>query len=83
MRNVFDESAKRGYHFDLKKIQPVRSANPLNVTKGQLLYELEHLRKKLRNRNLYGYKQLKNIVVPDAHPLFSEVPGNIEEWEKL
>jgi len=83
LSHVFDESVKRGYHFDPKKIQPAKSANPLHVTRGQLLYELEHLRKKLKNRNLYGYKQLKNIAVPDAHPLFIEVPGDIEEWERL
>jgi hypothetical protein len=80
---VFEESVKRGYHFDPKKIQHTKSANPLNVTRGQLLYELEHLRKKLKNRNLYAYKQLRNVVVPDAHPLFQEVPGDIEEWERL
>ena len=80
---VFDESVKRRYHFDPKKIQHAESGKPLNVTRGQLLYELEQLRKKLRNRNLYGYKQLTDIAVPDAHPLFKEVPGDIEEWERL
>ena len=83
LRYVFNESVKRGYHFDPKKIQLAKSANPLNVTRGQLLYELEHLRKKLRNRNLYAYKQLENIAVPDAHPLFRQVPGDIEEWERI
>jgi hypothetical protein len=81
--HVFDESIKRGYHFDPKKIQHAKSAKLLNVTRGQLLYELEHLRKKLRNRNLYGYKQLRDVAVPDTHPLFREVPGDIEEWERL
>jgi hypothetical protein len=80
---VFDESVKRGYHFDPKKIQHARTGTPLNVTRGQLLYELEHLRKKLKKRNLYGYKQLRDVVEPDAHPLFEEVPGDIEEWERL
>jgi hypothetical protein len=80
---VFDESVKRGYHFDQKKIRHAKSGKRMNVTTGQLLYELEHLRKKLRNRNLYGYKQLRGIIVPDAHPLFREVPGDIEEWERL
>ncbi len=82
LRYVFDESVKRGYHFDPKKIQHAKAAMSLNVTTGQLLYELEHLRKKLKSRNLFGYKQLRNVVVPDAHPLFSEVPGDIEEWER-
>jgi Pyrimidine dimer DNA glycosylase len=80
---VFDESVKRGYHFDPKKIQRTKSGKPMEVTRGQLLYELEHLRKKLKNRNLYGYKQLRYVAVPDAHPLFREVPGDIEEWERL
>ena len=80
---VLDESVKRGYHFDAKKIQPAKTSRSLDVTRGQLLYELEHLRKKLKNRNLYGYKQLRNVAVPKAHPLFKEVPGDIEEWERL
>ena len=83
LRYVFEESARRGYHFDPKKIQQATSANPLDVTRGQLLYELEHLRKKLRRRNLYAYKQLKNIALPDVHPLFRQVPGDIEEWERI
>ena len=45
--------------------------------------DVKKLRKKLKNRNLYAYKQLKDIVVPDAHPLFKEVPGDIEKWERL
>jgi len=81
--HVFDESVRRGYHFDPKKIQHGKSAKPLKVTRGQLLFELEHLRKKLKNRNLYGYKQLRDVAVPDTHPLFTEVPGDIEEWERL
>jgi hypothetical protein len=80
---VFDESVRRGYHFDRKKIQYGKKAKSLNVTRGQLLYELEHLRKKLRNRNLYAYKQIRDVSVPEAHPLFKEVPGDIEEWERL
>ena len=83
LRCVFDESVKREYHFDPKKIQPAESVQSLDVTRGQLLYELEHLRKKLRIRNMYSYKQLKNVVVPDTHPLFIEVPGEIENWERL
>ena len=80
---VFDESVKRGYHFDPKKIQYAKSARPMNVTRGQLLYELQHLTKKLQNRNLYEYEQLRDGVVPDAHPLFKEIPGDIEKWERL
>ena len=83
LRHVFDESARRGYHFDPKKIQRAKSANLLNVTRGQILYELEHLRKKLRRRNPYAYTQLKNIVLPDVHPLFRHVPGDIEKWERI
>jgi hypothetical protein len=80
---VYDESVKRGYHFDPKKIQRGKSSKPLDVTRGQLLYELERLRKKLKNRNLYGYKHIRDLGMPDTHPLFKEVPGDIEEWERL
>jgi hypothetical protein len=83
LRGVFDESVKRGYHFNPKKIQMAEVAHSLEVTRGQLLFELEHLRKKLRERSPSAYKQLRNIVVPDAHPLFEEVPGDIEEWERI
>ena len=83
LRSIFVESVKRGYHFDQKKIQRAKSADPLNVTRGQLLYELEHLRKKTKSRNPHAYKQLKNVAMPDAHPLFRQVPGDIEEWERI
>ena len=47
LSHVFDESVRRGYHFDPKKIKHAKTSEGLNVTRGQLLYELEHLRKKL------------------------------------
>ena len=71
---VSNESNKRGYKFDTNKIP---------VTSGQLLYELKHLKKKLKLRDPAAYKRIKSVKNPDVHPLFTTVEGSVEEWERL
>ncbi len=45
---VFTESLQRNYSFDRKKFVKNASRKQINVTRGQLAFELEHLRKKLK-----------------------------------
>src|SRR5215470_7539550 len=47
---VFDEACSRGYRFDASKITMRRRGILIPVTKGQMEFEREHLRKKLRLR---------------------------------
>ncbi len=83
LMGVFIESTKRGYAFDRKKIGKKFSRKRINVARGQLQYELEHLRKKLKKRDRKKFVALQNISLPRAHSLFNVVSGKVEKWEKL
>lgn len=81
---VYEEAHQRGYHFEASKIQATdKMDTKILVTKGQILYEFEHLKNKLRTRNPAQFKMLKTIHLPRIHPLFELIPGNIEPWEKI
>jgi hypothetical protein len=56
---VADEAKERGYHFDVSKIAAPRGIFTISVTKGQLAYELTHLKQKLCQRDP---KRLRLIV---------------------
>jgi hypothetical protein len=79
---VYLESEARGYHFDRKKIGSRRTQERLRVTAGQLRYELEHLKGKLKVRDPSRYEVLLKVGQCDPHPLFDRMPGDIEEWER-
>jgi hypothetical protein len=80
---VHDESVQRGYHFDFAKLGPRPRGIKLRVTKGQLLYEFEHLKRKLKQRDKDRYRKTASIEMPQANPLFRVAPGAVEEWEKV
>ena len=82
LAGLADEAAARGYHFDATKIARPRFAGQIEETRGQLLYEWEHLRAKLRARAPEAYRCIRAVKMPDAHPLFRIVPGDIREWER-
>jgi hypothetical protein len=79
---VFDEACKRGYCFDSARIARRRQARSLTVTKGQLLFELGHLKAKLRKRDLRRYRELLYLGEIVAHPLFTVIVGEVEAWER-
>lgn len=94
---IWAEANKRGYNFDRNKISNVaihytvsnqKPLIPLTVTKGQLIYEFEHLQNKLKircpetwGRNDIEINQCNNKIQP--HPLFKIIEGDIESWEKV
>jgi hypothetical protein len=78
---VYAESLVRGYHFDASKIGKRGPISKMDVTAGQLRYELDHLKGKLIKRNLSKYKEIKQIKNPAPHPMFKVRPGAVEEWE--
>jgi hypothetical protein len=80
--SVHEESVKRGYHFDASKLGPKVNCSKIPVTHGQIQYELEHLKTKLKSRDAAKYQEIKTVVNPDPHQLFEIVPGDIEPWEK-
>lgn len=79
---VHAEAGARGYAFDRSKIGRPRPRDPIPVPEGQLQYEWEHLMRKLSARNVQAYERWRAIAVPECHPCFRVVPGEIESWER-
>jgi hypothetical protein len=77
------EAAGRGYTFDIVKILPHSPPPPIAVSSGQLAYEWDHLRRKLQKRRPERLLMLGDVTLPDPHPLFIVVDGEIEAWEKV
>ncbi|MDE2822471.1 MAG: pyrimidine dimer DNA glycosylase/endonuclease V [Chloroflexota bacterium] len=84
LHTVRDEATQRGYNFDRTRIHlPHRHTTPIEVTEGQLRYELAHLTAKLKRRAPAAHERLQRITVPDPHPSLVVVPGPIAAWERL
>ena len=80
--SIADEADTRGYNFNRSKIDSRCMAGKIPVTSGQIHFEWEHLKTKLLQRDPLWYKQAIIKVIPDTHPLFKLVSGEIEKWEK-
>jgi len=80
---IHKEGTQRDFKFDKSKIGPGRISRPLPVTEGQLIYELNHLRKKLALRDEQSLDGLKSVICPDTHPLFKKIPGSVQTWERI
>lgn len=78
---VYQEAVSRGYNFNKGKIQADGEAVRLVSTQGQVMYEWEHLKKKLEQRDRSKYESVVVIMEPEAHPMFDILAGEIESWE--
>jgi hypothetical protein len=76
------EAERRGYKFDASKIAKLRPAQKIPETRGQLDYEWQHLKRKLKVRAPAVARQFRGLDFPDSHPLFRIVPGKVRDWEK-
>lgn len=83
LRVVFEEAAKRGYHFNADKLGRKESCPRIWITEGQLGYEWEHLCAKLRQRDRAQYQKNGEVVTIRPHPLFKARAGGVASWEKL
>ena len=81
LRGLYAEASARGYRFGAEKIAPVSFDGLIDCTRGQLLYEWQHLRAKLQQRDARRFAEVQSISAPEAHPLFHIVAGGVEEWE--
>ena len=79
---VADEAEHRGYAFDRSRIGNGRIPDKLPITLGQVLFEWGHLKIKLQQRDPARYEQTLGVGVPEVHPLFEVIEGNIADWEK-
>ena len=82
LSGVYAEAFTRGYNFDRTKLAPAPARPRLTATHDQLLFEWEWLLRKLRIRDVAAYRSRREIVVPDAHPIFDIEPGPVSEWER-
>jgi hypothetical protein len=80
---VHDEAARRGYSFDDSRIVGERRPQSLAVRRGQLVFEWEHLKKKVCQRDPAHYRAMRKRRRIRPHPLFTVVPGGIEDWERV
>ena len=81
--SVYEESKKRGYHFDAGKLGRKINCSPIRVTAGQLEYEWEHLKAKLKVRDQEQYQKIRAVMKPKPHPLFKVKAGGTEPWERI
>jgi hypothetical protein len=81
LKVVHAEAARRGYHFDARKIGRGGVVEPIVITTGQLRYEWAHLRKKLKARAPGWVRTLRGIGMPGPHPMFRVVEGGVAVWE--
>jgi hypothetical protein len=81
LRGVYAEAVNRAYNFSEDRIAPASFSRQILCTRGQLLYEWNHLKEKLKKRDARRFQEVWNILEPEAHPIFKIVEGEIEDWE--
>jgi len=81
---VYEEAKSRNYNFDKNKFLKVEKFDKIKVTKGQVDFELEHLKKKLLIRSPKDIERLpKENSKIQLIPIFDIIDGEIESWEIL
>ena len=82
LKSVHEEAVRRGYKFNASKIRRRRFRGQLTETRGQLLYEWRHLKRKLKRRDPEWLRELSSTQIPAPHPLFKMVSGKVRDWER-
>ena len=82
LRLIALDAEARGFRFDRSRLGSVRDPRGLVVSTGQLGFEVEHLREKLRTRDPEAMRRLAKETTPRAHPIFTVEPGPIAPWER-
>jgi hypothetical protein len=82
LSGIAAEAESRSYQFDVAKISRRRFTGQIPETNGQLLYEWGHLKAKLRARAPQLGRAFRSVAIPEPHPLFRIVPGEVQEWER-
>jgi hypothetical protein len=80
--SVADEASERGYNFDVSKISMRRGAISISVTRGQLAFELTHLKQKLRRRDPKQLELIEKYRRLKVNPTFKPVDGPMASWER-
>ena len=83
LRAIQVEADARGYAFDGSRIVRKKIPPLIACTRGQMSHELDHLKRKLQQRDLARFEKLRQLRRASSHPLFVVVPGSVEIWEKV
>jgi hypothetical protein len=83
LKSVHEESVRRNYNFDAAKIGRRRAHGKIKETRGQLLYEWRHLKRKLKKRDPKRHREFAPVKIPAPHPLFKIISGGVRGWEKV
>lgn len=77
------EADRRGYRFDRGRVDAADTlaVQQIEVTEGQLTYEWQHLLAKVAQRSPQLLDGM-TAASPRPHPLFTVVPGDVEDWER-
>ncbi|MEK6283801.1 MAG: pyrimidine dimer DNA glycosylase/endonuclease V [Acidobacteriota bacterium] len=81
LRGVYREAVDRGYAFREEKISRAGAGGKIACTRGQLLYEWEHLKTKVKSRDAGRYEEIAGLGEPEPHPIFHIIEGGVEDWE--
>lgn len=83
--HLYEASVALGYSFNQSKVtyENVNRNLRLNVTIGQLTYEMNHLKSKLAMRDPVKLKSLESVSITLPNLMFVPVIGDVESWEKV
>lgn len=82
LHHVWIESKNRNFNFDKSKITQNPIACSINVNSEQLEFERRHLLNKLRTRAFEKFIIFEREKAWEIHPMFKEINGDIEVWER-
>lgn len=83
LSEIYKEAVSRNYQFDENKIDKTFQPVKMTVTKGQLEYEMNHLLKKLKLRDVNRFKQFQHLKIVEPVSFFKVKDGAVEDWEIL
>jgi hypothetical protein len=83
---IHEEASLRRYNYDISKIKkPVNEIEPIEITDGQLNYEMFILLERLELRSPEKFAELQELRgvcdYPEPHPIFNVIEGEVGSWE--
>ncbi|UCG41851.1 MAG: hypothetical protein JSU73_08150 [candidate division WOR-3 bacterium] len=81
LHGLWLEANARGYQFDPDKFRKYPGVRRIVVSRGQLDFEFEHLRRKLKSRDPARHEKLSGTEQVLPHPLFRVGAGAVADWE--
>lgn len=82
LQTLFEESLRRGYHFDESKFLKRENREKIPLNQDQLQWEWNHLGEKLQLRDPLFYQKWQQKKTALANPVFKLQEGPVESWEK-